>query len=197
MSEKEAAEKLKEEEKAAMKQAQEYEQTPEGKAAAKLRALEAQKANELQMTEDLMGDGPGTFSKDELEELLNAHRPKKEEPKSTPAMEAKITASETTTTTGATVITGAAEATEAAAAVAASAALSENTGTQAPHEIHETRENLVPTTNDHTPEHDGGGEPQVSQRFQMLQMRPNTSGNPSRQRMKNVEISSQVDERVA
>ena len=58
LAEKEAARELDEEEKAALKAAQEFDQTPEGKAAAKLKALKVQEENELQMARELMGSGP-------------------------------------------------------------------------------------------------------------------------------------------
>lgn len=79
LAEKEAARELDEEEKAAQKAAQEFDQTPEGKAAAKLKALKVQEENELQMARELMGSGPpGSIdgmipsSKDDFEKLSKA-----------------------------------------------------------------------------------------------------------------------------
>lgn len=79
LAEKEAARELDEEEKAAQKAAQEFDQTPEGKAAAKLNALKVQEENELQMARELMGSGPpGSIdgmipsSKDDFEKLSKA-----------------------------------------------------------------------------------------------------------------------------
>jgi len=79
LAEKEAAKELDEEEKAALKAAQEFDQTPEGKAAAKLKALKVQEENELQMARELMGSGPpGSIdgmipsSKDDFDKLSKA-----------------------------------------------------------------------------------------------------------------------------
>jgi len=58
LAEKEAAKELDEEEKAALKAEKEFDETPEGKAAAKLGALKVQEENERQIMGELLGSGP-------------------------------------------------------------------------------------------------------------------------------------------
>jgi len=79
LAEKEAAKELDEEEKAALKAEKEFDETPEGKAAAKLKALKVQEENELLMAYELMGSGPpGSIdgmvpsSKDDFDKLSKA-----------------------------------------------------------------------------------------------------------------------------
>jgi len=79
LAEKEAAKELDEEEKAALKAEKEFDETPEGKTAAKLKALKVQEENELLMAYELMGSGPpGSIdgmvpsSKDDFDKLSKA-----------------------------------------------------------------------------------------------------------------------------
>jgi len=58
LAEKEAAKAAEEEEKNASKAAQDFANTPEGKAAEKLKALKIQEAAELKMAKEMMGAGP-------------------------------------------------------------------------------------------------------------------------------------------
>jgi len=79
LAEKEAAKELDEEEKAALKAEKEFDETPEGKAANKLKALKVQEENERQIMEEMMGSGPpGSIdgmvpsSKDDFDKLSKA-----------------------------------------------------------------------------------------------------------------------------